>query len=137
MAWVQQHEQELLHPKSPVLPAFAETPAPLPSPPPDPRLISNPIPGVNYGTAFVKPAVVFGAINLPQPLNPIPGVDYGPPQLPAPPPLTPEAGGNEARFMAQQAANPSNIAHIQPQVPRSVDTESQPAPATRTRVVLV
>jgi len=144
-AWVQQHEQELLHPRTPVLSAFSTTPAPpAPRPPsgildPTGGLIANPIPGVNYapeGFHIAQPTVVFGAA-LPQPLNPIPGVDYGPPVAPAPAPLTPEAGGNEARFMAQQAANPSNIAHIQPQVPRSVDTQSQPAPATRTRVVLV
>ena len=142
-AWVQQHEQELLHPRTPVLSAFSETPAPLAPRPPsgiaDPTggLIANPIPGVNYapeGFRIAQPTVVFGA-PLPQPLNPIPGVDYGPLQAPAPPPPGLSAGA--ARVAAQQAANPSNIAHIQPQVPRSVDTQTQPAPATRTRVVLV
>jgi len=140
-AWVQQHEQELLHPKPPVLSAFSTTPAPPVARPPsgilDPTggLIANPIPGVDYGTFHMpQPTVVFGAA-LPQPLNPIPGVDYGPLQAPAPPPPGLSAGA--ARVAAQQAANPSNIAHIQPQVPRSVDTQSQPAPATRTRVVLV
>jgi hypothetical protein len=139
-AWVQQHEQELLHPKPPVLSAFGTNPAPLTPPPavvlPDPTggLISNPIPGVDYG-AFHKPppTVVVGA-PLPQPQNPLPNVDYGPLTAPAPPPPGLSAGA--ARFIAQQAANPSNIAHIQPYVARSVDTESQPAPATRTRVVL-
>ena len=139
-AWVTQHEQELLHPKPQVLSAFAETPAPpaprAPSGIPDPTggLIANPIAGVDYGTFHMPgPTVVFGS-PLPQPLNPIPGVDYGPLQAPAPPPPGLSAGA--ARVAAQQAANPSNIAHIQPQVPRSVDTQTQPRPATRTRAAI-
>jgi len=135
-AWVTQHEQELLHPPT-VLPILRTEPAPpAPRPPsgildPTGGLIANPIPGVDYGTFHMpQPTVVFGA-PLPRPLNPIPGVDYGPLQAPAPPPPGLSAGA--ARVAAQQAANPSNIAHIQPQVPRSVDTEAQPRPATRTR----
>lgn len=133
-AWVQQHEQELLHPKPPVVSAFSATPAPPPPPMPDPSggLISNPIPGVNYGTLPnpIPQPVVFGAINLPQPLNPTPGVDYGPPQIPAPPPPTPEQSANITAFdVALQTQNPVRQQAAQPSPADAPTSDAAPARA--------
>ena len=65
-AWVQQHEQELLHPKPPVLSAFSTTPAPRAPTVADPTggLIANPIAGVNYGDFHMRQPTVAIGVNL-------------------------------------------------------------------------
>lgn len=145
-AWVTQHEQELLHPKPQVLPAFSQAPAP-PSPPPAPLiadptggLISNPIPGVDSGS-FIKPqaAVAFG-VPLPQPQNPLANVDYGPPSLPAVnlvPPAGSQAAANEAAFAsALQTQNPVRQQAAQPRPADAPTSENAPARAQTTHVRL-
>lgn len=112
-AWVTQHEQELATPKTSVT-AFNQSPA-VSAPPPasfSMSLISQPHLGVDYGP--LVPTIV----QLPQPSAPIANVDYGPATVtqPAVAPVG-AAAANEARFTAQQQANPSNIAHYQPKPP--------------------
>jgi hypothetical protein len=133
-AWVQQHEQELLQPKKTVLAPFNINPAPLSPPPANPTggLISNPIPGVDYGS-FVKapPAIAYGVARpLPQPQQPLPNVDYGPPSLPGPEPLSPQAQANETAFaVALQTQNPVRQQSVQPKPSDVPTTENPPARA--------
>ncbi len=120
-AWVTQHEQELRTPKSSVPAPFSPDPAVSLIPPADfaASLIQLPHLGVDYGPLAIPQPHTPTIVQLPQPANPSANVDYGPASItqPSVAPATAAAGANEARFIAQQLANPSNTAHYQPRPP--------------------